>query len=145
MDCAASSPGHLSAWHRAHLQGDLPVSPGPGWQFQEVIYILPLGQAPWRRPCPPVPFTGAPLLAYRDSSSPLLYARESKLALMRARKKHWLATSMLRAQCYVLPASLQPPKTRSLEIWTLCHLEALERRVALKVLGVGKDAIYTYP
>lgn len=39
VGCAACSPGHLSGWHRAHLQGDLP---GPGWQFQ-VIYILPLG------------------------------------------------------------------------------------------------------
>lgn len=55
------------------------ISPGWGWQFQEVIYILLLGQAPWRRrPCPPVPSPDAPVVAYGASCSPQ-YARDSTL------------------------------------------------------------------
>lgn len=53
VGCAASSPGHLSGWHQAICKVIFQSHQKPGWQFQEIIYIMLLGQAPWRRrPCP---------------------------------------------------------------------------------------------
>lgn len=141
VGCAACSPGHLSGWHWAHLQGDLP---GPGWQFQEVIYILLLGG---------LLGGGAllsPLLLSTTTCLPRLLQPsvcQRQQSLRRAREKHWLVShwnakgTVLWTPCQLIAQEnkelLGDPDTG--------QLEALESGVALRALRVGKGAICTHP